>query len=749
MVLRPAATDPQAHRQIRGELAAICASRPFLKSKTATRLLVYLVEQELAGRGLELREVVVGREIFALGPDYDPMLDSIVRVNANRLRVRLEDYYYANPPVEVKITLRKGSYIPIYSWVEKPPEPITAYSEADSPDMISYAGPDIGAISFHVAGDRARTAWPSVFLVAFLVGAGFLATLHFLYRRPPVAEYSAMTSIRPFGDSGQIQEFAQFSPDGQTVALVSVPRGSDLHAIYLEGTASDNARRITQDKQDESRPSWSPDGKQLAYLRLEPENRKQVVVRTLSTNAETVIANIEGGHLWLCNIPRLSWSPDARRIYTSASATPGSPCGLISIDVQSHAIQSVLPPPQGISGDLEATISPDGRFLAFIRNYGYLCSDVLIKTLDGGALRQVSHDCTDILGLTWNKEGTSLIVASSRLDGERRLWSMPVDGAMPVAMTDGSNAPSFPSLDPRHGRIVFTQFRLESSIWRAGQNSLTEVIPNGAANLLPKVSPDGNHLLFTSNRSGRSQLWISNIHGENAHRLIQGDLYSSANGAWSPDGTQILFECHQASSNICLTDMKGSKTLVLTHGLDSQTQPSWSHDGKNIYFTSNKSGITKVYRQPIGSAVSQVVTPEGGENGKESADGRWLYFGRQISRYDDAQWLMREPIAVDGKAMPDAIRIVDQPLFHWQLAKNDIFFVAKTTSETPELVRYVPNGNGTQTLYPLKGYSEASAPDFYFDNFGQSTFYAKGTYKVDLYILESEPFTQKEIAQRE
>ena len=74
-------------------MQAILASRPFVTATRARRFLTYIVEQTLAGQTDGIKELVLGTEVFDRPADFDPKVDTIVRVEAGKLRKRLEEYY--------------------------------------------------------------------------------------------------------------------------------------------------------------------------------------------------------------------------------------------------------------------------------------------------------------------------------------------------------------------------------------------------------------------------------------------------------------------------------------------------------------------------------------------------------------------------------------------------------------------------------------------------------------------------------
>lgn len=95
------------------QLDKILASSTFIRSKRLGRFLRFTVEQCLEGRQNALKEYLVGVEVFNKMETFDPRIDSIVRVEARRLRSKLERYYQTEGrDDEVVIQFRKGSYVP-------------------------------------------------------------------------------------------------------------------------------------------------------------------------------------------------------------------------------------------------------------------------------------------------------------------------------------------------------------------------------------------------------------------------------------------------------------------------------------------------------------------------------------------------------------------------------------------------------------------------------------------------------------
>lgn len=117
-VERPAVPTEEA---VRAELAQVIRSRAFARSERQQRFLRHAVEAAVAGRPEVLKESALGVDIFDRGTDFDCRADNIVRVEARRLRQRLQDYYQGEGAADiVLIDLPPGGYVPQFSWRVSP-----------------------------------------------------------------------------------------------------------------------------------------------------------------------------------------------------------------------------------------------------------------------------------------------------------------------------------------------------------------------------------------------------------------------------------------------------------------------------------------------------------------------------------------------------------------------------------------------------------------------------------------------------
>ncbi len=131
--------------EIRSHLEKVLASRTFARSDRLSRLLRYIVEVTLEGRGEELKEYLLGLEVFDKGAAFDPATDTIVRVQVRRLRSKLVAYYEAEGREDpIRISIPTGSYVPSF--------------------RVAKAAP--------LTGTRGLPRWQAVLLAGIVIGAG-------------------------------------------------------------------------------------------------------------------------------------------------------------------------------------------------------------------------------------------------------------------------------------------------------------------------------------------------------------------------------------------------------------------------------------------------------------------------------------------------------------------------------------------------------------------------------------------------
>ena len=214
------------------ELEKILASQVFAKSRRLQDLLRYTVERIKTGRADSLKEYLLAVEVFNRKPSFDPRFDSIVRVQASRLREKLEKYYATEGRTDdVLIAVPKGAYIPTVCRRPHPPP----------------------------VGHKRR--WPWVAGAAVFAGA----LLWFVILQPPAPGRRTPVLRRLTSDAG-FTGYPAVSQDGKWIAFASDRSGAGRFDIWVTPAADGStARRVTDDDANHYEPGFSPDNQHIVY----------------------------------------------------------------------------------------------------------------------------------------------------------------------------------------------------------------------------------------------------------------------------------------------------------------------------------------------------------------------------------------------------------------------------------------------------------------------------------------------------
>ena len=116
---------------VNASLERILTSEQFVKSPQLSRFLRFCVDQSLEGRQEYLKEQVLGTEVFRRASPFDPRLDPIVRVEARRLRSKLDEYYAGPGRMDsLMISFQRGDYVPRFMYVQATAERPVRHSPA-------------------------------------------------------------------------------------------------------------------------------------------------------------------------------------------------------------------------------------------------------------------------------------------------------------------------------------------------------------------------------------------------------------------------------------------------------------------------------------------------------------------------------------------------------------------------------------------------------------------------------------------
>jgi len=119
-LLSPISLTSEEKNTIREQVARILASPAFRNSKRYTEFLRYTVEHAISGETENIKERVLGIEVFGRAPNYDTSSDPVVRTSAAEVRKRLQHYYRLHGQSgEVRIDYPRGTYVPEFAWPQE------------------------------------------------------------------------------------------------------------------------------------------------------------------------------------------------------------------------------------------------------------------------------------------------------------------------------------------------------------------------------------------------------------------------------------------------------------------------------------------------------------------------------------------------------------------------------------------------------------------------------------------------------
>ena len=471
-------------------------------------------------------------------------------------------------------------------------------------------------------------AWPALGL---LLGVAIWA----LFIRSASQSPTPLLKIVPFTSFPGRETQAAFSPDGNQVAFVWDGGKGDNPDIYVKLIGAGHPLRLTTHPAADSHPVWSPDGRYIAFFRQTTESSGFYLVPALGGNERKVSDVFPYRTTFQGNTQY--YSPDGKFLAVPDKNSQEEPFSIYLVSIETGEKQKVTAPPAGTAGDTYPAFSPDGKTLAFLRSSSRATTDLYLLNLNGGAPRRLTFDNTSILGLAWTPDGREIVIASRRGGSIYSLWRIPTAGGTPERLPTIGQSVLSPAISRQGAYLIYTQALDDQNIWRleldaAGRGgAMTSLIASTLSDNGPDYSPDGQKVVFASNRSGGFGIWTCDRDGANPLPLIDRGPYLTGTPRWSPDGRWIAFDSRSddmGNADIYVISAEGGQPRRLTSELSEDVAPSWSRDGKWIYFGSTRSGNMQIWKVPAEGGQAAQVTKQGGFEGFESIDGKLFYYSK-------------------------------------------------------------------------------------------------------------------------
>jgi Tol biopolymer transport system component len=393
----------------------------------------------------------------------------------------------------------------------------------------------------------------------------------------------------------------------------------------------------------------------------------------------------------------LEWSADSSWLIVS-DAPAGESLGLFLLSAEDGERRRLTTTPPrmpgiiqglGLTGDWDPALSPDGRWLAFIRVVEFdgevhrlrFSPDMTAQ----GSPERLTFEKRLAASPRWLSGGEEILLSDGAPFCERQMLRLAVppesDPSARRQVGVGTDATTL-AFSQASRRLIFSRSQRDTNIYRLGLREAGEpageperMIASTRLEFTPEYSPDGDTVAFMSTRSGNQEIWLSNADGSNLRQLTS---MGAASPSWSPDRATILFHSQLTGSrDIYRVGAQGGSPRRLTDQPSTEAEASWSRDGRWIYFGSDRTGRSEVWRMPAGGGQATQVTSNGGDCPSDSPDGRWLYYSRDTGARID---LWRAPVAGGAET-----RVLENLVYGYDYAvtSRGVYFIRAGPANIP------------------------------------------------------------------
>jgi Tol biopolymer transport system component len=537
------------------------------------------------------------------------------------------------------------------------------------------------------------------------------------------------------------------SADGDRVAFVWNGKDGSNFDIYVKQIGTNALLRLTSDPAFDCCPAFSPKEDWIAFIRVSGGRGAVLMVPALG-GPERRLGEVE---TWLAS--SLSWSPDGEWLAYSDRPAPGKPPAVFMMSKNTLERRQLTEPGPEQVGDGFATFSPDGSEIAFVRFPGMgsqalTFSQLGIVPVGGGPPRIIHQEPQGIEGLAWTPNGRDLLFSglgkaaphlyriSAARHNVRPLSGGPSDPHLGgIAEVVGEVSRMLRLSVSANGKLAFSQSRYDTDIWRldlrapAGDGARRELIASTQVDESPQYSPDGTRIAFASSReSPRSEIWTCASDGTDCYQLTSMST-PAGTPRWSPDGTRLAFDANvDGQTDVYVVDVASRVTHALTRSPREEAVPSWSRDGRWIYFTSDRAGVWQIFRMPAAGGEVEAVTADGGFAAIESVDGTELYYTK-----DSQRGLWKRSLAGGPEVkINETLRCWG----YWTPAREGIYFIDTETHSMPEIRLLHPQNGAVETVAALSSEPACAESDLAVSPDGRTLLYVKAIRESDLMLAD-------------
>jgi Tol biopolymer transport system component/DNA-binding winged helix-turn-helix (wHTH) protein len=585
--------------------------------------------------------------------DFEHGLNAVI----NRLREALGDS--ADSPRFIQTVPRRG-----YRFIA----PVDgALVDARIEDPASMA-----VLKAALPGHRSRAwiaGWTAIALLLMLV---LVAATWLLRRTPPGKE--PRSSVVPLTRLAGKEAWPAFAPDGEQVAFAWSGEKFDNTDIYVTLVGSSTVRRLTTDPADDYAPTWSPDGRRIAFLRRVGRGARIHVMSALGGPDQPVSAFPAGAtHPASLITVHITWSPDGHYVVAGYDplAPGGASAGLYLVPIDGGPARAITRP-KSPTFHFSPVFSPDGRRMAYascdtrgLDSTWLMPGDCSVASVGVdatfgpvGAVRTLTSQPVDPAGMAWSRDGKSILFIGEG-SSSVNLWRLWVDGTRePETVEVAGGHAEHPAAATSRDRLVFSRYDWDMHLYRFSPGKpLERVAASSSSEGDPHFSPDGRRIAFFSHRSGQRAIWVAAADGSDPRQLTSHQWGWQGSPNWSPDGRTIAFDAHDPDEHVHVWTIpaEGGTPRRITKSTGDQTVPTWSRDGKWIYFSEAREGGRDIWRVPATGGPAEQVTRTGtGFLAYETADGASLLY--QLKYGDSPLLVMPLKGAGPPRRLVDCVR---------------------------------------------------------------------------------------------
>ncbi len=419
-----------------------------------------------------------------------------------------------------------------------------------------------------------------------------------------------------------VEDYPTWSPDGRTLAYGSNETGN--WDIWVKQPGGGPAVNRTADfTGDDLYPSWSPDGRQIAFW-SDRDGGGYYLMSSIGGGLQRLAANPSTGSVF--HSPP-DWSKDGSELAYVIYETDGSrlePWLEIQTIVTGKTRRARLPGPSPARLDL--SWSPDGRLVAYLDSgsqYGDI-SQLFVTDLSAGTSVALSEGRTNIKSPRWSRDGRHLYFVSNQ-GGTSDVWRQPMqqngtpDGP-PERITTAVGI-SHIAFTADGKRLAYSQGRAVANVWRVpikadGGKPVTwaeaeQITFDQAFIEFVDVSTDGQQLAFSSDRAGNHDIWVMPVGRPGQLRQLTFNIEPDWDPDWSPDALTIAFYSFQTGDREIFTlPVAGGMATQLTRSAGLDATPEWSPNGKELTFRTERTGNSDIRVIPSNGGEERTITAD-------------------------------------------------------------------------------------------------------------------------------------------